>query len=224
MVRHAHLLAHFLAPLTLVLIPLSGSAQLGSLPPNRETIGDASLLTFRADLIRALQQRDTAFLITIVAPHVANGFGGDPGLDQFREYWFESQDSKMDQLREALELGGTFSDSTYSVPYYADRFPSQFDAASSALVLGKRVHVRSSPTLRSPIIATLTYAIVSLPEGWSRHLDPDGHSDLVWLQIGVGGGRIGFVAERYVRSPIGLRVTFMKRNGRWVLTGWAEGD
>jgi hypothetical protein len=213
-----------LALLFLVLVASSSHAQLATLPPVDEARRDTSLVRFRAQLIRALQQHDTAYLISIVSPDVCNGFGGDPGLDGFRLYWFGEGNPKMDELREALKLGGTLSqDSTYSVPYYA-RFPSQFDAFANALVLGQRVHARGRPSRQSPIVATLTYAIVGLPEGWEAHPDQDEQSNLQWLHVGLGEGRLAFIVERYVRSPLGLRVSFMKRNGHWILTGWAEGD
>ncbi|HEX9217945.1 MAG TPA: hypothetical protein VF864_13295 [Gemmatimonadales bacterium] len=73
-------------------------------------------------------------------------------------------------------------------------------------------------------MASLTYGVVSLPKGWTGQADQDGSSDVVWLQVGLGDGRVGYVAERYLRSPLGLRVTFRKRNGHWVLASWAEGD
>ena len=218
-----------LAALVLGLCPPSGAAQMASLPPVDDAGRDSSLLRFRADLLRALQRGDTAFIVSIVAPNVGNGFGGDAGLKDFRYFWFGGgeRNRKMEQLREALQLGGVLvDDSTYAVPYYAfaRRFPSGLDAHGHALVLGEGVRVRQSPGSQRPVVAVLTYGVVSLPKGWTGHPDQDGSSGVVWLQVGLGDGKLGYVAERYLRSPLGLRVTFKKRNGHWVLTSWAEGD
>src|SRR5207247_447138 len=83
-------------------------------------------------------------------------------------------------------------------------------------VLGEGVSVRQSPGSQRPVVAILTYGIVTLPKGWTGHPDQDGSSDVVWLQVGLGDGKVGYVAEPYLRSPLGLRVTFRKRNGHWV--------
>ncbi len=229
MVRYSRSVSLTLAVLALSLRPPPSDCQVSSLPPVDEASRDSSLLRFRADLLRALHQRDTAFIVTIVAQNVANGFGGDAGVKDFRYFWFGGgeRNRKMEQLTEALNLGGALlDDSTYAVPYYAygRRFPPGLNAHGHALVLGERVPVRQSPGSQRPVVASLTYGVVSLPKGWTGQADQDGSSDVVWLQVGLGDGRVGYVAERYLRSPLGLRVTFRKRNGHWVLASWAEGD
>jgi len=229
MIRYSRAVPPVLAALIVTVGPAFGGAQIASLPPVDEASRDSSLLRFRGDVLRALQRRDTAFIVSIVAPNVGNGFGGDAGLKDFRYFWFGGgeRNRKMEQLREALQLGGALiDDSTYAVPYYAygGRFPSGLNAHGHALVLGEGVSVRQSPGSQRPVVAILTYGIVTLPKGWTGHPDQDGSSDVVWLQVGLGDGKVGYVAEPYLRSPLGLRVTFRKRNGHWVLTSWAEGD
>ena len=229
MVRSPRAVSPVLAALTFGLCPPSSAGQIASLPPVEEAARDSTLLRFRADLLGALQQRDTAFIVSIVAPNVANGFGGDVGLKDFRYFWFGGgeRNRKIEQLVEALQLGGVLvDDSTYAVPYYAygRRFPSGLDAHGHALVLGEGVRVRQSPGSQRPVVAILANAVVSLPKGWTGHPDQDESSDVVWLQVGLGDGKVGYVAQRYLRSPLGLRVTFRKRSGHWVLTSWAEGD
>ena len=229
MIQYSRAVSLLLAVLAVSLCPQSVRAQIATLPPADEASRDPSLLRFRADLLRALQRRDTAFLVSIVSQDVANGFGGDMGLKDFRYFWFAGgeRNRKMDQLREGLELGGALiDDSTYGVPYYAygRRFPSDLDAHGHALVLGQGVPIRQSPDSRGAVVARLTYGIVTLPKGWTGHPDQDRSSQVVWLQVGLGDGKVGYVAERYLRSPLGLRVTFRKRGGRWVLRSWAEGD
>src|SRR5256885_6458941 len=120
-----------------------------------------------------LRKSFTAFIVSIVAPNVANGFGGDVGLKDFRYFWFGGgkRNRKIEQLVEALQLGGALvDDSTYAVPYYAygRRFPSGLDAHGHALVLGEGVRVRQSPGSQRPVVAILAYAVVSLPKGRSE--------------------------------------------------------
>src|SRR2546428_13599786 len=91
------------------------------------------------------------------------------------------------------------------------------------LCVGGGVRGRQARGSQRPVVGILTYGIVSLPKGWTGHPDQDGSSDVVWLQVGPGDGKVGYVAEPYLRGPIGLRVRLRKRNGHWVLTSWAEG-
>src|SRR5437879_10829360 len=172
---------------------------MASLPPVDDAGRDSSLLRFRADLLRALQRGDTAFIVSIVAPNVGNGFGGDAGLKDFRYFWFGGgeRNRKMEQLREALQLGGVLvDDSTYAVPYYAfaRRFPSGLDAHGHALVLGEGVRVRQSPGSQRPVVAVRTHGVVSLPKGWTGHPDQVGSSGVVWLEGGLSDGHLGYGA------------------------------
>ena len=209
--------------------PHGSTTQLATLPPVDEASRDSSLAAFRTDLLNALESTDTTYLLSIVSRDVGNGFGGDAGIRDFRILWFSGSGPypKLEALRRDLTIGGALvDDSTFRVPYYGygARWPTGFDAHSHALVLGQRVRVREAPSLASRAVATLTYAVVSLPLGQRGHVDTSGQPGLVWLQIAWGEGTTGFVAEPYLRSPLGFRVTFRKRGGHWLLRSWAEGD
>src|SRR5436853_6421964 len=167
MIRYSRAVPPVLAALIVTVGPAFGGPQIASLPPVDEASRDSSLLRFRADLLRALQRGDTAFIVSIVAPNVGNGFGGDAGLKDFRYLWFGGgeRNRKMEQLREALQLGGVLvDDSTYAVPYYAYecRFPSGLNAHVHALVPGEGVSVRQAPGSQRRVGAILAYGIVTL--------------------------------------------------------------
>src|SRR3989454_12291563 len=102
MIRYPRAVPPVLAALIVTVCPAFGGAQIASLPPVDEASRDASLLRFRGDVLRALQRRDTAFIVSIVAPDAGNGFGGDPWLKDFRYFWFGGRgpNRKMAQARD----------------------------------------------------------------------------------------------------------------------------
>src|SRR5207247_2335465 len=108
-----------------------------------------------------------------------------------------------------------------AVPYYAyeGRFPSGLNAHGHALVLGEGVSVRQSPGSQRPVVAILTYGIVTVPKGWTGHRDQDGSSAVVWLQVGVGDGIVGHVPRPYRaqrpgnRQPHGAQPNYREPRG-----------
>ncbi len=67
------------------------------------------------------------------------------------ELWFE--------LAEVLRLGGTFNKkkTAFTAPYVFSRFPNSFDSYSYGAITDKNVNIRSKPTLKSKVIAKLSY-------------------------------------------------------------------
>jgi SH3-like domain-containing protein len=57
---------------------------------------------------------------------------------------------------------------------------------------------------------------------WNRIRSP-GHP-YGWLQVALADGQRGFVADRYLRSPIDYRVAFEKQDGNWRMTFFLAGD
>lgn len=45
-----------------------------------------------------------------------------------------------------------------------------------------------------------------------------------WTSVLLRDGRVGYVASRYLRSPIEHRAIFERKNGRWWLTAFVSGD
>jgi hypothetical protein len=104
----------------------AGYSQVGKLHPVDEAARDASLFILRARLLEAVQQRDTAFILSCLSPDIFNSFGGNAGVAGFKEEWKPDQpNSKLwPTLATVLALGGSFqNEKTFAAPYTYSRFP-----------------------------------------------------------------------------------------------------
>ena len=64
--------------------------------PIDEASKDSSFLKFREELLQAVERRDATYVLGILDPHIKNNFGGDGGIDEFRETWKPEQaDSEL---------------------------------------------------------------------------------------------------------------------------------
>lgn len=213
-----------LAALMLVAVAPGATAQVAKLYPVDEAAQDSSLMLFRLRLIEALVERDTAFVYTHLAPEVKISFGDADGLETFKMIWQpEDPDSKFWlTMAGVIGAGGVYdanpdysdAEATFIAPYYFSAFPDEYDAFEYAVVVGERVRVRSAPNTESEVLAALSYDIVRLTRPPS-----DG-----WVQIELADGADGFMAARFIKSPIGYRAGFEKVNGRWRIFFFLAGD
>lgn len=219
-------------PLVLLLLVAAAPAfaQLGSVVPVDEAAQDPSFITFRAQLLEAVQARDTAFVLAHLAPNATLSFGGDSGAEGFRRLWLRGDrpagQSLWAVLTRTVALGSTYdpdpdyttAEAVATVPYVFDApdWPVEADAFEYAAVVGEKVRVRSAPSLEAETIASLTYTAVRAP--WSTDV-PEG-----WRKVGLEDGRTGYVAARFLRSPIDHRIRFEKRGGRWTIAAFVAGD
>lgn len=212
----------------LLLLISSGSAQgqVAKLYPVDEAHEDPSFLSFRLHLLEAIADRDTLFIYEHLAPDVFNSFGGDGGVEEFKEQWKPSSpDSDLWRvLARVAGGGGTYADGAYRAPYYSAAFPAdEYDAFQYGAVVGERVNVRAHPDGMSEVIGRLSYDIVRVLD-FFPHMNQSGEMPPGWVQIELEEGRRGYVADRYIGSAVGYRGQFEKRNGRWVMTYLVAGD
>jgi hypothetical protein len=191
-------------------------AQAVSCPPVDMASRSPALVAFRQRLLGALASGDTAAIMETVAPGISLGFGGDSGRATFRQ-WLDGREFWAD-LQEILSNGGVFySVSLFAAPYWTTCSLSDMDPFESLVVTGRAVRARSAPSLDSPVLTTLSYVFVE-SDGTARNV-PDG-----WTAIRLVTGKRGFVASRYLRSPIACRLFLKRRAGRWLLVGYYCGD
>ncbi len=213
-----------LATFVLVGAPSTGLAQTGKLLPVDEAARNPELFAFRARLQEAVARHDVAALLDAVDPNIKIGFGGKDGMTAFREKWKLQDGDKSPlwaELGLVLALGGAFQgEGLFAAPYV---FTSdKLDAFEQAAVLGTNVRVRAEPRVTSPILATLSFDIVRLSTSGRSRLTPEQAKE--WTAIQLAGGRTGYVASQFVRSPIDYRALFNKINGRWRMTAFVAGD
>ncbi|MBA3258347.1 MAG: hypothetical protein H0T68_02635 [Gemmatimonadales bacterium] len=221
MLRH-----HLLAFMLLAAGAAPGvAAQVAKLYPVDQAVRNPSFYTFRAQLLGALARRDTAALMAVVAPDIKNSFGGNDGAEEFRRGWaLDRPGSRVwEELTAVLALGGSFvDDTTFVAPYVFSRFPSGLDGLEHLAVLGSGVRVRARPDSTAAVLAVLSFDVVRRASG--PHPAPAGADSTAWEPVQLAGGRVGYVARQYVRSPVGYRAYFSRQGSRWVMLFLVAGD
>src|SRR5690349_15198570 len=79
-------LVRALLVLVMVATPLRAQAPPQLLPVDQAAIRP-EFFSFRAQLQRALAERDSAAVLAIVDPNIKNSFGDDDGIASFRKMW-----------------------------------------------------------------------------------------------------------------------------------------
>ena len=176
--------------------------------------------TFRAQLLTAIARHDAAALIAVVHPNIKCDFGGGEGKAFFAEYWKPSTPGSevWAELAAVLALGGTFSTSdTFVAPYVFSRWPQGVDAFEHVAVVGDRVRIRTAPRPDAEAAAVSSFEILPLAR-------PSGDTPEEWTAVALAGKKIGYIASRFVRSPIGYRAYFSREDGRWQMLMFIAGD
>jgi hypothetical protein len=180
-----------------------------------EAPSNRAFLAYRNRLRTAVERRDLDAVVEAMDPNIRLDFGGGYGVAMFRTMVAE-QSGMWEALRMALTLGGGFAhEDVFAAPYVYARWPDDFDSFECAAIVGTNVRLRSAPRLDAPIVTALSYSIVRIDvlkevKGWTH--------------VELGDGRTGYVAERYVRSPIDYRAVFNLIDSRWRMTAFVAGD
>lgn len=195
---------------------------MGKLFPVDEAVTQPDFFTFRANLLRTVQTRDTVSLYAVLAPNVLNSFGGDGGVAEFKTTWRPAADDTRlwEILTSILALGGSFhGDTMFTAPYTFSRFPSDVDPFEHVVVVGANVRVRAAPAATAPVVTIASFDILPI----ARDAANDDLRD-EWAAVELNDGRTGYVHTDYARSPIGYRATFIHRGGVWLLRSLVAGD
>lgn len=195
-------------------------------PPKVE-ISDYTLSRFLTELTLAVGRQDQTFILDHLDPNIVNSFGGDGGIEEFKEYWdFKNNSTRFWEVVEQLLLIGgpkyeEGSDS-YTIPYTFTDWPEKFDAFEYYVVMGTNVNVRDKPTTSdSKVIGQLSYQIVkyNAPDWENQHKNPG------WMNVTTTDGQItGYVFDKFLVSPIGYRMGFTKTTKGWVISMLVAGD
>jgi len=213
--------ATFLASASLV----AQTAAYPGLRPIDEADQRPDFFTFRAHLQTAVARRDRPAVLAVVHQNVRNTFGDDDGIAAFRRIWkTEAVDSPLwGSLGAVLALGGTFDQSgNFVAPYVFSQWPARLDAFEHVAVIGSRVRVRAAPRTDADVLTLLSHVILRRPQN-GHDAVPPGAAER-WTAVMLGGGRTGFIASEYVRSPIDYRAIFTEVDGHWRLMMFIAGD
>lgn len=209
------------------------------LPPN-ESIKDSSLKMFLVQFKSAVQKKDTAFIYAMLSSNIKNDFGGSGGIKEFKKIWKleKSNSSFWYYMNRVLSMPGCYTNSfssdtsDYSIPYVFCVQPEKYgDVFSMALITGKDVALRQTPSFNSKTVTKLNYDVASyvsasklegvVTNGKNEINDPE------WYLITVQNGKKkikGWVNYKYIYSPVGYRLIVGKENNRWLIQAFIAGD
>lgn len=215
-----------LAAALAILQATAGAAQVGRLLPTDDAARNPDLFAFRAQLQTAVARHDAAAVLEMVNPQIRTTFGDENGMAAFRKQWRpEAADSPLwAELGTLLALGGSFQDAdNFVAPYVFSRWPEAFDSFEHAAVIGSGVRVRSAPGLQSGVLGKLGFDIIRLSSAGRQKLSAAQAKE--WTAVQLRDGRTGYVASRFVRSPVGYRAFLSRKaGGPWRLTLLVAGD
>lgn len=186
---------------------------------------DPSFTHFSDSLISAVQKNDTMFVFSRVSEDVSNGFGGNVGIKEFKQMWSGLNEPLRKEIVKALKLGAKCdepSDRVF-VPHYWLTFPDSLDAFRYVYVLKNGVPAYALPDTSAPIVETIDAGLIKIvsydvSDKYAAAGNP------VWAGLESSTGDTLMVLAEFLRSPLDYRFWFEKKEGRWMLMGWAAGD
>lgn len=212
--------------------PSPGPFETVPVEPVDESDEDASFAAFRSQLLETLRQRDVEGLLAVVDPQVKIGFGGNDGVEAFKAEWGlneNPQDSAVwTVLQDILELGGVFTDSERTIfmaPYVYALYNAALDPFTHSVIVGDGVNVRAEPSLDAQVLDRASHVVVRLikPDAELPAVEISGRT-YCWARIQLPSGEIGYVADKFLWSPVGYRAAFNKSDAGWRLTFLVAGD
>jgi hypothetical protein len=225
----------------LLAFAISGAGQERFVKPVDEAAKDQSFLAFRTKLIDAAKRKNAKYVLSVIDPKIqTDEFGGD--LRSFKKEWenLSSESLFWDRFLPAISNGGRFEDGAgvheriFWAPYVNGDFPGELEPGEHSVIIAKDVAVHEKPTARSPVITKLSYNIVKIfhdeldtaDEGLTPAeiaLTGKNPEPFFWVKIETDGGKVGYVMDAYLRSPLDYRAGFEKKGGRWVMTYFLAG-
>lgn len=204
-------------------VDLSASGRGRPLPPPQLRPHDEAgrrpdFVAFRATLRNIVARRDVAGLLKVVAPDVGVAFDGARGIDAFKQHHLlNPKEDFWAEFGDVLAHGGSFrTPDAFDAPYTFSEWPATFDAFQCMAIVGTGVHLRNAPRQSAPASDVIDFALVE----WQSSDQPVAG----WELVRLADGREGYVATRYLRSPLSYRATFTFKGGQWWLAAFVVGD
>jgi len=187
-------------------------------PPHDEGDRNPAFDEFRSRLRQTVARKDGEALMAIVHPQIKAGFDGSDGRGAFRERYLNNPDEDFwKDFGDVLALGGRFSTpEEFTAPYTFTDFPIDLDAFECVVILGRDVRLRLEPNTSATVLGRLDHQVVQA--------FPEDASSTGWRRVATADRRVGYVAARYLRSPIDYRAFFRFEGGRWWLVTYLAGD
>ena len=199
---------------------LAQAAATRRLLPVDEAARQPDFFTFRAQLLTAVARHDAAALMAVVHPNIKCDFGGGEGKAFFEEFWKPGAPGSevWAELAAVLALGGTLEHARFVCrALRAQPLAPGYGRFEHVAVVGDRVRIRTAPRQDAETAAISSFEILPLAR-------PSGDTPEGWTAVTLEGEKIGYIASRFVRSPIDYRAHFSKTDGRWQMLMFIAGD
>lgn len=196
-------------------------------PPFDDAGKDPSLKAYRDQLLAAVEQRNLEAVLAMSAPEVMVSFGGEAGREALRGY-LTGHDNEFlwETLERILQEGGGFQEGEFVAPWtYLYEPPETMDVYGVAIVAGKNVRLRKSPSTEAPVVRALSYEVVEMPP-----YDPNRQDTVTdatgreWKLMRTTHGEEGWIASSYLRFLYDFRAGFAKTPQGWQMTFFVAGD
>lgn len=199
-------------------------------PPVDESHKDPALQDVRNALLAAVLARNVDAAVRIATPDIHLGFDGASGHHELRRRLSDPKAKYWSELEGALRMGGRFhrydNDSVaFWAPYTwgaPDTESVGVDPFAAYVVIGRDVRVRRAPSPDAEVIGVMSHEVVKdrCWEGCGAADRDNPH----WQAVALPDGRPGWIAKRYLRHLLDLRLSFERIDGRWRWTAALAGD
>lgn len=171
---------------------------------------------FRSSLATAVRGRDARALVALAAKDITLDFGGGAGREELlRRLSGSAGHDLWRALDRVLVLGCAYQDGAMVMPWFFAQDLGNIDPFAVRLVTGNGVALRAGPQSDAPVTLYLSWQLV----------EPRGKSTDGWQQVGLPDSEVtGFIADRFLRSPIDYRLIASRQGRNWKITAIVAGD
>jgi len=213
-------------------LPATAVRETGKLNPVDEGQTVPGFRAFRKNLLDIIKNKDVEGLMGILSKEIKVDFSENNGKEAFKKKWgLDTKASKSmlwQELRNVLELGGTFENkdkSVFTAPYIFTSFPQGFDPKTYGAVTGQGVRIRSQPSRGARQISTLSFDVVRLLEDSTPISEVLGKEKHTWKKIQLpNSNTVGYVYGKYLRTPRDYRASFEREGNKWKMYYFVKGN
>jgi hypothetical protein len=172
---------------------------------------------FRQRLLVAVARKDADAILMATDPEVAIDFDQTNGLDQLDRLIKDPSQDFWNRFDDLLRQGGTFERADrFLAPYVYSTWPEAIDSVDCVAVSGAGVRLRDRAEPNGRMLATLAFDIV-------ERIHEDVPAFPGWTRVRMANGVEGYIASRFVRSPLEWRAVFELTQSGWKLKALASG-
>jgi hypothetical protein len=171
---------------------------------------------FRAQLARAVAERDANLLADMAASDIKLDFGGGTGPAELTERLGDESWKLWSELDQLMDMGcAANGQGGITIPWFFEQDLGRIDPAYGMLVIGEDVPVKESPGGEGRNLAAISWDLVRIAS-----LQPEE----AYQRVELADGTAGFIETAKLRSVIDYRLIASSRNGRWRITSLVAGD